>query len=575
MTLPLLTRYQAEHIPLAQREYPDPQEVPVVTTTPPKDLPGPPMHLADIIPLTVPQHLDVFPAVQPYHKNIPYIGHKRLVIVQPSTHGWRPKHAALIGEMDRIYHKVRPSLAYQPTEDYLNSRSILSFDDETRSIRAKTAEILKRIHTPVPRAQRPLPLPGDHTELPITERITSNNYIDRLLSSFGNHHPVTIQVYPEPRQYSRLGNSHLACLTYAGGRPILRRRNLASADSDYIKDDINVLSYYNRFRQAAEKATHQPDGEFGSVSHPPPSKSPVTGSWKSNAPRRTQSDKVFTKPSADGESDSTPMRKKTRREILEEEALKEAQEEKRRNQELKLQEDLANKAEAERQSELDEKAQKEEEERLLREENEKLEAVKRAEEEEKRKAKEEEEARLAELERERQEKEAEEKRKAEEEAERKAEEERLAKEEAERKAEEERLAREEEERKLKEEEEQRLKEEEEEERRLKEEEERRLKEEEEQRLKEEEEQRLKEEQQQQEGEEEVVGDVEEAEENDNKDDNAEMEELSKNIDDNASIAEEIEAEPLVDEPSEIPGKTNVEDEENEEEEEEEVEEDAE
>ena len=80
---------------------------------------------------------------------------------------------------------------------------------------------------------------------------------------------------------------------------------------------------------------------------------------------------------------------------------------------------------------------------------------------------------------------------------------------------------------------------------------------------------------QQEGEEEVVGDVEEAEENDNKDDNAEMEELSKNKDDNASIAEEIEAEPLVDEPSEIPGKTNVEDEENEEEEEEEVEEDAE
>ena len=64
MTLPLLTRYQAEHIPLAQREYPDPQEVPVVTTTPPKDLPGLPMHLADIIPLTVPQHLDVFPAVR-------------------------------------------------------------------------------------------------------------------------------------------------------------------------------------------------------------------------------------------------------------------------------------------------------------------------------------------------------------------------------------------------------------------------------------------------------------------------------------------------------------------------------
>lgn len=63
--------------------------------------------------------------VQPYHRNIPYIGHKRLVIVQPSAHGWRVKQSSLLGEIDRIYHKVRPSLAYQPTEDYLNSRSIL------------------------------------------------------------------------------------------------------------------------------------------------------------------------------------------------------------------------------------------------------------------------------------------------------------------------------------------------------------------------------------------------------------------------------------------------------------------
>lgn len=116
-------------------------------------------------------------------------------------------------------------------------------------------------------------------ELPIIERITSNNYIDRLLTSYGNE-PAHI----EPRSYSTLGTDHisdqlskpsvfvlnnisligfigkghLACLTYAGGRPILRRKNLASAE-DYIRDDINVLSHYSRFRQAAEKAAHTPD----------------------------------------------------------------------------------------------------------------------------------------------------------------------------------------------------------------------------------------------------------------------------------------------------------------------------
>lgn len=54
------------------------------------------------------------------------------------------------------------------------------------------------------------------------------------------------------------GKSHLACVTYAGDKPILRRRNLA-AENNYIQNDINVLSHYNRFRQAAEKAAHVPD----------------------------------------------------------------------------------------------------------------------------------------------------------------------------------------------------------------------------------------------------------------------------------------------------------------------------
>lgn len=47
------------------------------------------------------------------------------------------------------------------------------------------------------------------------------------------------------------GRGHLACVSFAGGRPISKRRNLAD---DYIKDDITVLSHYGRFRAAAAAA---------------------------------------------------------------------------------------------------------------------------------------------------------------------------------------------------------------------------------------------------------------------------------------------------------------------------------
>ncbi|CAK9187188.1 unnamed protein product, partial [Ilex paraguariensis] len=58
--------------------------------------------------------------------------------------------------LDRIYHKPRSHPSYDPMEDFLNERSVTSFDDVTRSIRANTAALLKKVHTPIPRAIRPL-----------------------------------------------------------------------------------------------------------------------------------------------------------------------------------------------------------------------------------------------------------------------------------------------------------------------------------------------------------------------------------------------------------------------------------
>ncbi|KAL0269398.1 UNVERIFIED_CONTAM: hypothetical protein PYX00_007147 [Menopon gallinae] len=228
-----------------------------------------------------------------YHHSIPYIAHKKLAMVTPSAHGWRVNKSVLLGEIDRIYHKVRPSLAYQPTEDYLNSRAIVSFDDETRSIRAQTADLLKKIYTPVPRAHRPLPLTGEllrmyskiknltmrlviypryldnygayysYSELPITERITSDHYIDRLLSGPRDVHSnvLTMSYYDEPaRRYAGIGKGHLACVSFAGGRPFSRRKNLAPIH-DNIRNDINVLSHYGRFRAAAAAANVHDSGK--------------------------------------------------------------------------------------------------------------------------------------------------------------------------------------------------------------------------------------------------------------------------------------------------------------------------
>jgi hypothetical protein len=49
------------------------------------------------------------------------------------------------------------------------------------------------------------------------------------------------------------GRGHLACLSFAGGRPINRRRALPRHDEDRnIRDDVKFLSYYNRARGVAQ-----------------------------------------------------------------------------------------------------------------------------------------------------------------------------------------------------------------------------------------------------------------------------------------------------------------------------------
>ncbi|KAJ4435233.1 hypothetical protein ANN_23811 [Periplaneta americana] len=204
---------------------------------------------------------------QTFHHSIPFVAHKRLTVVTPPVHTVRVRPSVILAEIDRINRKVRPSLAYQPAEDYLNSRSAVyevleslqhilknvavhlstlgrklvngtrrstyslisvalaldadctltnimrslqcvpiakrnsSFDDETRSIRAQTAALLKRIHEPLPRATKTFPISVTrYQEPPIPERITSDAYIHRLLGPTHNvkQEILSMSHYDEP-----------------------------------------------------------------------------------------------------------------------------------------------------------------------------------------------------------------------------------------------------------------------------------------------------------------------------------------------------------------------------------------
>ncbi|KAK3915528.1 2-methylcitrate synthase 1 [Frankliniella fusca] len=211
-----------------------------------------------------------------------------------------------MAEIDRINHRVRPHPAYVPTEDWLNSAcstyqlmrktnfrvdpyetrsvatedpvepspywrlrsrvrkgelplcAIANFDDETRSIRAQTAALLKRVHSPIPRSRGPLhvvlPTPSSLMETPVPHRHTSDHYIEGLLAPINKvqRDVASRSFYVEhPRPY--IGKGNLACVSFAGGKAYGKRRSHYDVPEDHhnVQDDIATLSYYNRARAVA------------------------------------------------------------------------------------------------------------------------------------------------------------------------------------------------------------------------------------------------------------------------------------------------------------------------------------
>ncbi|KAL1460518.1 hypothetical protein WDU94_012495 [Cyamophila willieti] len=220
-----------------------------------------------------------------YHHNLPYVAHKRLVhyttMPAPLPHN-SVRNSVIANELDRIQNRSRPHFSHIPTEDYLNSRSVVNFDDDVRNIRAHTAALLKRVQAPIPRAARmPLSSAFDHIETAIPDRITSDAYISTMLSPRNNVERIVQKMcqYPEINEKANIGThsramvtarhrvsskGRLACVTFAGGKAYPRRSRhvmVSGSGSDEARNvmaDITMLSYYNKARSGAEEvATHE------------------------------------------------------------------------------------------------------------------------------------------------------------------------------------------------------------------------------------------------------------------------------------------------------------------------------
>ncbi|XP_063922180.1 uncharacterized protein CG45076-like isoform X4 [Zophobas morio] len=410
--------------------------------------------------------------VHSYDRIVPYVGHKRLTVVTLPPKIYSTRSSVLQREYDWIESKVRPWVAYSPTNRYLNSDSTVKytsltgyypdyykyswplsywpysnyyihyrpeyrystlyndfwrnyvtltalsprrslywlkyhpmymgrlspnvleylqsiFDDETRLIRAQTASLLKQIHLPVPRIRNwpitPLNRYGDFVSLPA--KYSNDTYIHRLLTFSPNSKIQYATYYTEPvKKY--IGQGHLSCVSYAGGKPYDRRRPLTMYE-DALKNDIQLLSYYiTKFRQ--EKAQPKEIKVPLSASRPSrifsvqkPIEDPVAQEIKDlREARAARLAKIYDSDVKSTTAVETNLKSKRKEEearlaeeraIAEEQAKKAAQAKKEeaakeaaRKAELARQEQLAAQAAAERAAELERQAEKARQEELAK-----------------------------------------------------------------------------------------------------------------------------------------------------------------------------------------------------------------
>ncbi|XP_014219227.1 uncharacterized protein LOC106647390 isoform X2 [Copidosoma floridanum] len=157
----------------------------------------------------------------------------------------------IAAELNRIRYLTRPSFNSY-VEQYLNSKGFTDFDDEAKDIRAKTAKLLRNIHVFVPR-----PSISDYDEHTLPERLRSDDYVRRIINAKNARKDIeSLPWYSSPQKRS-IGEGHLACIKYAGGRPQAKRRSYYTVGDlvpGDVKSDVKLMSYYMKNRKAAEDA---------------------------------------------------------------------------------------------------------------------------------------------------------------------------------------------------------------------------------------------------------------------------------------------------------------------------------
>lgn len=89
------------------------------------------------------------------------------------------------------------------------------------------------------------------------ERLRSNDYVRRIINAKNARKEIESLPWYSTPEKREIGAGHLACVRYAGGRPVAKRRpyytvgDLVPGD---VKSDVNLMSFYMKNRKAAEDA---------------------------------------------------------------------------------------------------------------------------------------------------------------------------------------------------------------------------------------------------------------------------------------------------------------------------------
>ncbi|XP_034130035.1 uncharacterized protein CG45076 isoform X2 [Drosophila guanche] len=143
--------------------------------------------------------------------------------------------------------RLPPGYGARALTNYLNTEPFTTFSEETSRIRHRAQSLIRDLHTPVVRRARsctPFPVTG-YTFEP-TSQLALDAYVARVTNPVRHiaKEVHNISHYPRPA-VKYVGKSHLASVRICGDKAYNVRRPI-QYDSDKVRNDINLLSWYLR-----------------------------------------------------------------------------------------------------------------------------------------------------------------------------------------------------------------------------------------------------------------------------------------------------------------------------------------